>query len=99
MLELGRTLAILRDCCPVIGPCRVPSVATDVEHGLDGEHMARLHDPYCLVLAIMRNIWRAVEELTNPMTAVACDHTTATFCSYSLNHAANISVEGAWTYH
>ena len=51
----------LRDAGPVVWPGLVAPHPL-VDHGLDGEHVARLHHAHRLVLGVVRHVGRAVEQ-------------------------------------
>jgi hypothetical protein len=45
-----------------------------VDHRLDGEHVARLHDTLGLVLGVVGHVGLCVEEHTRTMAAVGLHH-------------------------
>ena len=70
MLELRAAAAVARDRRPPIWPKYVLHLA-QVDHGLDREHVTSFHHADSLVVLVVWNVGRAVEEvLANPMTAV-----------------------------
>lgn len=72
MFELRRPRPINGDTGPVIGP-RTITVAARADHWFDCETHARLRRAYRLVLRIMRDVGRAVEEGVDAVTAVRRD--------------------------
>lgn len=73
LLKLGRALSILGDGGPVIGPHLILP-CTLIDHGLDCENVADLHDTNGLVASIVRNVGCAVEEAVDSMTTIRLDN-------------------------
>lgn len=69
VFELSTALAVSGNCRPIISPGSV-LVGSQVYHGFDGKDMALLHYALGLVLIVVGNIRRRVEETSNSMTAI-----------------------------
>lgn len=87
MLKLRSPLPVSRHTRPVIRPRLIP-VSTQRDHGLDGEAHARLRLAHRLVLCVMRNVRRAMEELIDPVTAVSLDDATVICFGHLLDRVA-----------
>lgn len=72
MLELRRARPVLRHARPVIRP-RLVAVGARADHGLDSEAHARLRGADGLVLGVVRDVGRAVEEGVDAVAAVGGD--------------------------
>lgn len=95
LTKLRSQRAILGHTCPLIGPCLVP-VRTNTDHGLDGEAHARLCRSNCLVLRVMRNVGRAMEELVDTVPAVRPDYATVLALCVLLDDVSVLTEECAW---
>lgn len=69
MFKLRRPFPIDGYSRPVVWPQNI-TVVTPVDHGLDREDMTRLHGTFSLVLLIVGDIRRSVEEFTYAMTTI-----------------------------
>lgn len=73
MLKLRRSLAVNRGSSPIIRP-HLLTVVTLIDHGLNGEYMARFHDTDGPVLGVVRNRRGAMEQLTDSVRAKCSKH-------------------------
>lgn len=73
VLKLGRPLPVRSDGCPVVRPGDV-FVHSCVYHGLNGEHVARLHEPGGFVVRVVRHIGGHMKLLPDPVPAVGLIH-------------------------
>ena len=64
------------------------------DHWLDGECVSRLHDADGLVLGVVGDVGRAVEEAVDAVTAVRPNHGEALGLRVLLDHVANVAVLG-----
>lgn len=78
MLELCSPLTILGNRGPVVRPRLVP-VGAQSDHGLDREAHSGLRLANGLILRVMRDVRRAVEQLIDAMAAVCLDHAAISF--------------------
>ena len=69
----ARTAYIAGHSCPPVWPRLVPPVA-GVDHGLDGEHVPLLHGSDSLVLGVVGDVRRAVEQRADAVAVEALDH-------------------------
>lgn len=72
MLKLRRQRPIRRSTRPIIRPSAIP-VRAKVDHGLDRKAHPRFRSADCLVLPVVRDVGRAVEEPVHAVAAVALD--------------------------
>lgn len=70
LTKLGTPLPILRRTRPIIRPRLIP-MRPQINHRLNRKAHARLRLPNRLVLAIMRDIRRRVEQLVHTMSAIS----------------------------
>lgn len=94
LTELGGPLAINGCAGPIVRPSDV-SVLSEGNHGLDGEGHARFALANRLVLRVVRNVRRAVEELSNAMAAVGSNYTAVLLLGMLLDDVAKLSDQGA----
>mgnify|MGYP003629444906 CR=1 FL=1 len=73
--KLSCPLSILRHAGPVIRPGLIP-ICAQRNHRLDRKAHSLLRRTHSLVLAIMRNIRRAMEQAVDTMSTVRSDNTT-----------------------
>mmetsp|Transcript_68639 Transcript_68639/g.222497 ORF Transcript_68639/g.222497 Transcript_68639/m.222497 type:complete len:337 (+) Transcript_68639:138-1148(+) len=99
LLELGGPGAVGRDGSPIVGPSLVAAVAAKVEHGLDCEHVACFHDADRLILPVMRNPRRSVEELADAVATVGVDHGTIGLRGLRADAVPHVAVKCAWSDH
>ena len=92
VLELGTPLAILRAAGPSIRPRHIMPRA-EINHGLDGEHMAWLHHPGALIVRVVRDGWSGVKEWTNAVARVRPHDAAVGLCRSGLNRVANVFVQ------
>lgn len=95
LTKLRRQGAILSDTRPVIRPGLV-SVRADADHRLDREAHTRLRLPNRLVLRIVRDVWRTVEELVDAVAAVSPDNAAVLALRVLLDDVAVLAEERAW---
>ena len=62
------------------------------DHWLDGECVSRLHDADGLVLGVVGDVGRAVEEAVDAVPAVRPHHREALRLSVLLDHVAHLAV-------
>lgn len=84
VFELSRALPVSGHRRPAVGP-RLVLPATFTYHGLNGEHVARLHYSNCFVFGIMWHIGSGVEKSMDAVAAVAPHHGEAVGLSVLLN--------------
>ena len=72
VFELGAPFSVFRHTGPSVRPGLI-FVGSLVDHGLDGEHVADLHDANGFIVGIVGNVRGAVEELANAVAAVGLD--------------------------
>lgn len=94
MLKLCGPFAVSSDTRPIVGPGLVP-MGTQTYHWLNRETHPRFRRPNSLVLAIVRNIRGAVEQLIDSMSTVRCYHTAILGLCKLFNHITGISEEHA----
>ena len=94
MLELRGLLAVRGDGGPLVGPGAVAPDA-EVDHGLDGEDVARLHDARGLVLRVVGDVRRRVEQLADAVAAVRAHDGAVRGLGDALDGAADVAVHGA----
>mmetsp|Transcript_3660 Transcript_3660/g.9514 ORF Transcript_3660/g.9514 Transcript_3660/m.9514 type:complete len:337 (+) Transcript_3660:34-1044(+) len=93
VLELRRRLAVRRDRRPPVRPQPV-SPRAHVDHRLDGEAVACLHQPLGLVARVVRDRGRLVEGLADAVAAVRAVDRKATLLDVRCDHVANVTVAG-----
>lgn len=91
VLELRRESSICSRDGPIIRPRQV-SPMTMINHWLNGEDVAGLHDSNGLVVAIVRNVRRSVEQTTDAVTYEALDDGKAFLVRMLRNHVSKLSV-------
>lgn len=94
LTELRSPLAVNRCAGPVVGPSDVP-VLTKSNHGLNGESHAGLALANLLVLGVVRNVGRAVEQLVDAVAAVRADDTAVPLLGDLLDDVAKVADQGA----
>lgn len=94
LTKLSRPRSILRHAGPVVGPSLV-LVRAQADHGLNGEAHARLRLADSLVLGVVRNVWRAVEQLVDAVSAVGLDDAAATALCVLLDCVAEIAEQNS----
>ena len=67
MLELCGAAAISGGGSPFVGP-KERLIRALADHGLDGEGMARRHDPVGLIIAVVQDVGVCVEDGANSMS-------------------------------
>lgn len=90
LTKLGRPRSILRHAGPVVGPSLV-LVRAQANHGLNGEAHARLRLADSLVLCVVGDVWRAVEQLIDAVSAVGLNDTATTALCMLLDCVAEIA--------
>merc|ERR1712196_456269 len=93
VLELCRSFAIPRHCCPIVWPSLVATVATEIDHRLHCENMTWLHDPNSFVLSVMGHLGRPMEKLADAMPAICRDYCAGILGCLSMNCITKITVK------
>lgn len=94
LTKLRRAHTIDRSAGPVVGPCNI-AVLAESNHGLNGKGHTSLAFANRLVLGIMRNVGRAMEELVDTVTAVCSDDTALLLRSVLLDNVAKLADQNA----
>ena len=90
MLKLSCPGAVLSYTGPVIWPCFV-LVCAQTDHRLDREAHSRLSCADGLVLRVMRDVWCAMEQLVDSMSAVCLDNAAVLRLCVLLNRISGLS--------
>mmetsp|Transcript_23798 Transcript_23798/g.81332 ORF Transcript_23798/g.81332 Transcript_23798/m.81332 type:complete len:306 (+) Transcript_23798:95-1012(+) len=91
MFELCRPLPVRGHGRPLVGP-RLVVPDAHVDHGLDGEDVAGLHDAGGLVLRVVRHVRQRVEQLANAVAAVRPHHGTPGRARDAVHGGADVAV-------
>lgn len=90
--KLGSALSVNSGTGPVIGPCNI-TVFAQSNHGLNRKGHARLAFANRLVLGVVRNVGRAVEELVDTVTTVRANDTAVLGFGVLLNNVTEFTNE------
>lgn len=88
--KLGCSLSVNGCASPVIGPCNVPVLAQS-NHRLNGKGHSNLALANRLILGIMRDVGRAVEELSDAMAAVRSNYAAVLLLCNLLDNVSKLS--------
>lgn len=94
LTKLRRPLSINSGAGPVVGPGDVPVLA-EGQHRLDGERHAGLALSNGLVLGVMRNVWRAVEDGVDAVADIRPNDAAVIGLCVLLDDVAKLAEEGA----
>lgn len=92
--KLGCFLSVNGCAGPVIGPSNVPVLAQS-NHGLNGKGHSNLALAHSLVLGIVRDIGRAVEELSDAVAAVRSNYAAVFLLCNLLDNVSKLSDQDA----
>lgn len=92
---MGGALAVYRRARPVVGPSNV-TVLAEGNHRLNGKSHTRLGLTNSLVLGVVGDVRRAVEELVDSVSAVGADYAAVTGLGMLLNDVAKLTEENTW---
>lgn len=95
LTKLGRLLPVNSRAGPVIRPSNV-AILAQRNHRLDSKGLSRLALANCLVLGVMRDVGRAVEDRVNAVTDVSPDDTGVLGLGVLLNRVAKVTVQRPW---
>lgn len=90
MLKLRGSRAVSGHGSPVVRPQDV-AVASEVNHGLNGEDMAWLHGALGLILGVVGHIGGRVEEGADAVAAVGGDNRALGCLGHSADRLAQIT--------
>lgn len=95
LTKLGRLFPVYRSARPIVGPSDVP-VLSQRNHRLNGKGHARLALSHSLVLGVMRDVRRAVEDGVDAVADVGPDHTAVLALGVLLDMIAKVAEQRAW---
>lgn len=94
LTKLGSLLAVNSSAGPIIGPSDIPILAQR-DHGFNGEGHAGLALANSLVLGIMRNVGRAVEDTVDAVANISTDNAAVLALGMGLDRVAKVAEESA----
>ena len=94
LTKLSRALPVNGGAGPVVGPCHV-TVLAQGDHGLDGKGHSRLALAHRLVLGVMRDVGRAVEDAVDAVADVRPDHAAVPALGVLLDDVAELAEQRA----
>ena len=91
MLVLRASGTVLGDSGPSVRPHGVAPVA-EVNHGFDSEGMAFFHRADGFVVAVMRHVWRAVEQRVDAVATICLDDGAVVSNSVTGDDVADVAI-------
>lgn len=98
LTKLRRPLPICRRTSPVVRPCLVP-VRPQIYHRLDRKAHALLCLPNCLVVLVMWDVRRAMEQAVNAVAHVSLDDVALLRLGVLIDRGTKVAEEDAWLDH